>query len=364
MLMTPGPTEVPERVREAMARPIANPDIDPAFLDTYRSLRSDLAAVYGTEKDVVVLGGEGVLGLEAAVASTVASGDRVLCVANGLYGEYFAEFVASQGAEPVLCSFPADDPIDPDAVRGAIEKAARDGEDFAAATFVHCETPTGTINDLEAALGHCREAGVLTIVDAVSSLGGTSVPVGDIDLCIGASQKCFSAPPGLTTLAVSEAAWEHIEATDSRGLYTDLELWRDVAETGEFPYTHLVSNCYGLAETVSMLLEEGLEAVFKRHEASAKRCRELGAGIGLDTDTEEPLCSPTVTAFEVENALAIQGELHEKHDIVVGTGLADREDDLIRIGHMGYNADLERVERTMDALEDVLDDPDDSGTGY
>jgi aspartate aminotransferase-like enzyme len=185
--MTPGPTEVPEQVREAMARPIANPDIDPAFLDTYRSLRSDLAAVYGAEKDVVVLGGEGVLGLEAAVASTVESGDRVLCVANGLYGEYFAEFVASQGGDPTLCSFPADDPIDPDIVRGAIERAARDGEDFAAATFIHCETPTGTINDLDAALGYCREAGVLTIVDAVSSLGGTSVPVGEIDLCIGAS---------------------------------------------------------------------------------------------------------------------------------------------------------------------------------
>jgi aspartate aminotransferase-like enzyme len=157
---------------------------------------------------------------------------------------------------------------------------------------------------------------------------------------------------------VSEAAWERIEETDARGLYTDLEPWRDVAETGDFPYTHLVSDCYGLAEAVSMLREEGLEAVFERHEASAKRCRGLGVGIGLDTDAEEPLCSPTVTAFEVENALAIQGELHEKHDIVVGTGLADREDDLIRIGHMGYKADLERVERTMEAIEDVLNGSD------
>ena len=362
--MTPGPTEIPERVREALARPIANPDVNPAFLDTYRSLTADLAAVYSTEKDIVVLGGEGVLGLETAVASTIESGDRVLCVANGLYGEYFAEFVASQDGDPVLCSFPADEPIDPNAVREAIEKAARDGEAFAAATFVHCETPTGTINDLETVLGHCREAGVLTIVDAVSSLGGAPVPMDETDLCIGASQKCFSAPPGLTTLAVSEAAWERIEATDARGLYTDLEPWRDIETTGEFPYTHLVSNCYGLAEAVSMLREEGLADVFERHEASAKRCRELGAEIGLDTDAEEPLCSPTVTAFEVDGALAIQGVLHEEHDILVGTGLADRENDLLRIGHMGYNADVEHVERTMDALEDVLDGSDDWDTGF
>jgi aspartate aminotransferase-like enzyme len=163
---------------------------------------------------------------------------------------------------------------------------------------------------------------------------------------------------------VSEAAWERVEATEARGLYADLEPWRDVETTGEFPYTHLVSNCYGLAEAVSMLLDEGLEAVYSRHEASAKRCRELGAEIGLDTDAEEPLCSPTVTAFEVDGALAIQRELQAEHDVLVGTGLTDRENDLVRVGHIGYNADVERVERTMDALEDVLDGSDDSGTGH
>lgn len=356
ILMTPGPTEIPEQIREAMARPIANPDVDPAFVDTYRSLTADLASVYETAKDVAVLGGEGVLGLEAAVASVIEPGDRVLCVANGLYGEYFAEFVELHGGEPITCSFPWDEPIDPDAVSEAIDEAKQEGEDVAAATFVHCETPTGTMNDLDEALEHCREAGVLTIVDAVSSLGGAPVPVDEIDLCIGASQKCFSAPPGLTTVAVSDAAWERITGTDTRGFYTDLGLWRDVGETGEFPYTHLVSNCYGLAEAVSIVLDEGLENVFSRHEAAAERCRDLGTEIGLASYPAEARSAPTVTAFEVEEATVVQERLHQEHDILVDTGLADLEDDLIRIGHMGYNADTERVETTMDALESVLDD--------
>ena len=354
--MTPGPTAVPERVREAMARPLVNPDVDPAFLDTYRSLTTDLASVYGTDDDVVVLGGEGVLGLEAAIASVVQAGSRVLCVANGLYGEYFAEFVELYGGEPTICSFPAREPIDPTVVEKEIESAAQEGERFDAATFVHCETPTGTLNHLDAVLKRCREAGMLTIVDAVSSLGGTPVPVGDIDLCIGASQKCFSAPPGLTTVSVSDRAWERIESVDARGFYTDLGLWRGVENSGEFPYTHLESNCYGLAEAVSMVLEEGLGAVYARHEACAERCRKLGREIGLETYPETAQsCSPTVTAFEVEGALAVQEELHEGHDVLVGTGLADREDDIVRIGHMGYGAQVERVEETMGGLESVLD---------
>jgi aspartate aminotransferase-like enzyme len=356
--MTAGPTEVPGRVREAMAHPIANPDVDPAFLDTYRSLSADLASVYGTDDDVTILGGEGVLGLEAAVAPAIEPGDRVLCVANGLYGEFFAEFVESYGGNPTVRSFPPSELIDPDAVGEAIDDARREDEDFAAATFVHCETPTGTTNDLDEALARCREAGVLTIVDAVSSLGGTPVPASEIDLCIGASQKCFSAPPGLTTVAVSDAAWERIAESETRGLYTDLGLWRDVAETGEFPYTHLASNCYGFAEAVSMVLDEGLDNVYSRHEEAARHCRELGAEIGLDTYPSEGLCSPTVTAFAVEDALSVQKRLREEHDILVGTGLADMENDLIRIGHMGYSADVERVGTTMDALGTVLDDSD------
>lgn len=355
--MTPGPTAVPERVREAMARPIANPDVDPAFLETYRSLVDDLARVYGTDHDVCVLGGEGVLGLEAAVASVIEPGDPVLCISNGLYGDYFAEFVELYGGEPVTCSSSYRKAIDAAAIEAQLEAAVDAGREFVAATIVHCETPTGTLNDLDGLLDLLGERGVLTIVDAVSSLGGTPVPTDDVDLCIAASQKCLSAPPGLTTVAVSDAAWNRIEATDTRGFYADLGRWKEVYETGAFPYTHLVSNCYGLAAAAAMLVEEGLDEAFARHEAAAERCRERGAALGLSLYPEdEAISSPTVTAFELEGALDVQRRLHEEHGILVGTGLADLEDDLVRIGHMGHNADVGKVERTMDALADVLEE--------
>jgi len=350
MLLTPGPTEVPESVRDAMAQPIHNPDVEPEFFAFYRDLQVKLARVYGTDDDLLALGGEGILGLEAAVASTVEPGDEVLCLANGVYGKGFADLVESYGGEPVVVSAGHREPL---VVDRAVELLESD--DIVAATMVHCETPTGVLNDLDPVLDLLDDHGVLSIVDAVSSLGGTPVPADRIDICLGASQKCFSSPPGLTTVSVSDDAWDRIEDVDPDSLYTNLLPWRDAADDEWFPYTHLVSNCYALDESLSLLLDEGLDSVFERHERAAARCRERGAEMGLDTVPPADLASPTVTAFEVERSASdLQQRLADDHDVTLATGIGDRADDVLRVGHMGYGADVEKVDMAMDALEQVL----------
>ncbi|MFC4549210.1 MULTISPECIES: pyridoxal-phosphate-dependent aminotransferase family protein [Halorussus] len=363
LLMTPGPTALPPDVREAAGRRISNPDVQAEFATFYDSLLEKLAAVYGTDDDdVAVLAGEGMLGLEASVASLLSEGDEVLCLANGLFGEGFADFVEMHGGDPTVHAVPPEETFDPEAVKSLVE----DGE-FAAATMVHCETPTGVLNELDEVLAILQDAGALTIVDAVSSLGGTPVPVDRIDVCLGASQKCFSSPPGLTTLSVSDRAWAAVEDTDQDTFYTSLEPWRnaaaDAAESasaGEplfLPYTHSVSNLYALEASLDRLLDEGLESVYDRHESVARRCRERGRELGLEPFADdEARSSPTVTAFEVDGrAGELRDRLEADHGVVLATGLGDRADDVLRVGHMGYNADPERVERTMDALEAALD---------
>lgn len=353
MLMTPGPTTVPERVRTAMSRPIHNPDVQREFVEFHRSLTDDLGRVYGTDDDIVLLGGEGVLGLEASLASILDGGEKVLCLSNGLYGESFEDFVESHGGEVVPCSSSYTDPLDVEHAKSLLAS-----HDIEIATMVHCETPTGILNDLDEILALCAAEGVITVVDAVSSLGGTPVPTDDIDICIGASQKCFSSPPGVTMLSVSDDAWDTIHKTEQTSFYTNLAPWEELAdETNEqFPYTHLVSNLYALDESVSMLLEEGLEEVYDRHADAASLCREMGKEIGLSPYPPTERCSPTVTAFEVENsAEAIQSELHDEHGITISTSLSSLADDIIRVGHMGVNADRENVQTTMESLENVLD---------
>ncbi|AXR77294.1 pyridoxal-phosphate-dependent aminotransferase family protein [Natrarchaeobaculum sulfurireducens] len=362
--MTPGPTEVPAAVRDRMAEPTANPDIESSFLECYRSVTDavETIALTGADgdpthpdasRDVVVLGGEGILGLEAAVASLVEPGDRVLCLSNGLYGDGFADFVADYGGEPVTCEVPWRETLDADTVRAMLEDA---DEPFDLATMVHCETPTGTLNDLEPILDVLEAFDVCSVVDAVSSLGGTPVPTDSIDVCLGASQKCFSAPPGLTTCAISDRAWDRIDAVENRSYYLDLEAWRTVVDDEWFPYTHLSANVAGLETALELLLEEGLGSVFDRHERVAARCRDRATDLGLETfPADEADCSPTVTALEVDGRAAeLQQAVLAEHDIVLATGLGDLADDVLRIGHMGHNARDDRVDRTMDALADVL----------
>ena len=227
-----------------------------------------------------------------------------------------------------------------------------DGE-FDVATMVHCETPTGALNDIAPVLERLHDRGVLTVVDAVSSLGGTPVPSERIDINLGASQKAFSSPPGLTTAAVSDRAWEVVEEREPDSLYTNLLPWRDTSEG--FPYTHLGANVAALDESLSMLLEAGLDAVYERHEEAAAHCRERGADLGLDLYTDAERSAPTVTAFHLPGeAKRVQAELETDHDIVLATGLADLADDILRVGHMGYNADVEKVDRVMDALSSVV----------
>ncbi|WP_224335684.1 pyridoxal-phosphate-dependent aminotransferase family protein [Haloprofundus halobius] len=353
MLLTPGPTAVPEPVRRAMAREQPNPDVEERFRVRYEDLTEKLAEVYDTDHDVVVLGGEGILGLEAAIASLVEPGDRVLCISNGLYGDGFVDFVESYGGEPVHVGVEYTEALDVDAVKAILEKSEEMGKPFELATMVHCETPTGTLTNLDPVLDVLDDYGVLSVVDAVSSLGGTPVPTERIDVCLGGSQKCFSAPPGLTTAAISDEAWAAMEARDPPSLYTNFLPWRNVSEG--FPYTHLAANVAALDVAVDLLLEDGLDAVYGRHVAAAEVCRERGAEMGLEPFTDGARPSPTVTAFHVPGrAATLQQRLADEHDVVLSTGLADLADDIIRVGHMGYGADIEKVDRAMDALEVVL----------
>jgi aspartate aminotransferase-like enzyme len=348
MLLTPGPTALPPSVREVMSEELINPDVDPAFADRYDALLEKLATVFGTDDEVVVMGGEGILGLEAAIASTVAPGDRVLCLSNGPYGDGFADFVQSYGGEATVVGADYDDPLPV----ADLERALAD-DDFDLATMVHCETPTGTLNDLGPALDLFDDHDVLTVVDAVSSLGGTPVPTDRIDIALGASQKCFSAPPGLAICSVSDAAWARVEARAPDSLYTNLLPWRDAEQP--YPYTHLTTLVVALSEALDLLLGEGLDAVYDRHREAAAVCLERGRELGLEPFPDPARSSPTVTAFSVPGrATDLQERLRDEADVTLSTGFGDLADDVLRVGHMGYNADVDRVARAMDALADAL----------
>lgn len=351
-LMTPGPTEVPKEIRKSMSKPIQNPDIDEDFFEFYHDLEEKMKKIYRTEDDIIILAGEGMLGLEASIESTVEKGDEVLCLNNGIFGEGLSDIVEDCGGNTTVCNSPMDENLKIENIKALASK-----KEFDIATMVHCETPTGILNNIEPILSILKENDVLTLVDAVSSLGGVEVPIGNIDICMGASQKCFSAPPGLSILSISDQAWQKIEKTKQGPFYTNLKIWKETwLKNEKFPYTHSVSNLYGLNQAADIILKEGLDERITRHKKVSNICRKQGKKLGLETfPKHEENNSPTVTAFKTEKkATKIQKEVKEKEEILIATSLNDLKEKIIRIGHMGHNAREKKVKETLSAIEKFL----------
>ena len=209
-LMTPGPTQVRENIRLARAKECTNPDIDPVFYDFYKETCLKIANLLNTKEDVLILSGEGILGLEAACASLTEANDRVLVIDNGIFGQGFADFVSMYGGEPVVFKGDRTRGIDIKELEAFLEK----DHDFKYATLVHCDTPSGVLNPIDEICPLLKGYNIITVVDSVASMIGEPLFTDkwQVDIALGASQKCISAPPGLTFLSISQDAWEAMEA--------------------------------------------------------------------------------------------------------------------------------------------------------
>ena len=208
-IMTPGPTQVRENVRMARSQICTNPDLDKDFYDFYRDTCLLLSRAMNTENRALILGGEGILGLEAACASLTEPGDRVLVIDNGIFGKGFADFVKIYRGVPVLYTADYHNPIDVAALEAYLEK----DHAFKYATVVHCDTPSGVLNDVEAISRLLDRYGILTVADSVAGMFGEPLDVSSskIDILCGGSQKALSAPPGLTMLWVSDRAFQTMD---------------------------------------------------------------------------------------------------------------------------------------------------------
>ncbi len=354
LIMTPGPTEVSEEVRRAMSRKITNPDLDPEFFDFYLDVSSKLQQVMRTKNDVIIMSGEGILGLESACASLIEPGDRVLVLDNGIFGRGFADFADLYGADVIKWEFPYNKEIDID----KLEEKLIEENDFKFATFVHCETPTGIINNAEKITELLNRYNILSVVDSVSAVGGVPIEVDQwgIDIILGGSQKCLSVPPGLTFMSVSDSAWEAVNNRETavRGYYTNLKLWQNWYEEKYFPYTQAVSDIYALDAALDKWLAD--KEVFQRHSKIAAAVRKAIELSNLSLYAEAGY-SDTVTAIEIPAGISYQ-ELNqlmtESHNVMIAASLGEFEDKLIRIGHMGENCYEEKLYRTLKAFDHSL----------
>ena len=353
-MLTPGPSKVRKNVLEARAIQAGNSDLDPEFYDFYKRTCAKYSHFLNTANPSFLLSGEGILGLEAACASLTEPGDRVLVLDNGIFGRGFADFVRIYGGEPVLFSTDPHAPIAPEALRAFLKKDA----DFRYATLVHCDTPSGVLNDIHALCPILKEYGILTVVDSVSGMFGNPVDArrAKIDILLGGSQKALSCPTGLTMVTVSQDAFRRMEArkTPIASFYANLLALRDYYEKQWFPYTMPACDIHGFARALDNVLEE--PGIFARHARVAAGVREALVAGGLSLYLKDGF-SNTVTAFRVPQGLTdtdILSALLCDHKILLAGAFDVLAHKVIRIGHMGEAANDEDMLAALTALSDVL----------
>lgn len=353
-MMTPGPTMVAPSVMEARSRAFVNPDVDTDFCEDYHKVCVELAGLLHTENEVYILGGEGILALEAACASLTEPGDRVLVIDNGIFGKGFADFVKLYGGEPVLYTSDYHKPVD---VEELADYLAGDHR-FKYATVVHCDTPSGVLNDLSEICPLLKKYGILTVVDAVASMFGEEVMVDDwqIDIVCGGSQKALSAPPGLAFVSVSREAMEAMEGrkTPIASFYCNLLTFKNYYEEKWFPYTMPASDICGLAEAVRLVKEDtGRIARHKKIAGAVRRAVKKG-GLSLYLEYGD---ASTVTVICVPDGLRdtdLISAMKDRYGVLVSGSFDVLAGKVIRLGHMGNNACVEDVAQMLDALEKTL----------
>jgi aspartate aminotransferase-like enzyme len=353
--MVPGPVVVPEAIRRIYLEPYGSGDLETEFVELYTRTQRRLKAIFGTRDDIVIQSGEGMLALWSALKSCLVPGDRVLAVATGVFGYGIGEMAQAIGADVKIVGFSYDETIN-DMAR--IEAAIAEFKPRMI-TAVHCETPSGTLNPLEE-LGRLKHAYRVPLfyVDTVAGAGGVPVLADDwhIDLCLGGSQKCLSAPPDMSFLSVSPRAWEIIDAVGYVG-YDALKPFQHAVENRFFPYTPSWQGVAALYAAAGLLLDEGLENSYNRHDAVARFCRQRLVEMGIDLfPAPGAIPSPTVTAAIIPQGITWQTwdrQLREQGLVVAGSygPLAEK---VFRLGHMGSQADLALVEQAIEAIAGAL----------
>lgn len=359
ILMGPGPSDVSPRVLAALARPTVG-HLDPAFQDLMEEIKAALARLFNAPDHACVpLPAPGTAGMEAALMNLLEPGDRAVIAVNGVFGGRMADMAGRAGAEVVRVEAPWGEPVDVAAVEAALASGPAK-----VLAFVHAETSTGVRSDAAALCALARRHGALSIVDCVTSLGGVPVDASawDADVLYSGTQKCLSAPPGLSPVAFSRRALAAVAArtTPVRNWLLDVSLlmayWG--GEGGRtYHHTAPINALYGLHESLVALFEEGQQAVFVRHarmhEALVAGLEALGLQMLVAPEHRLPQLN-TVRVPEGVDEAAVRARMLERWDLEIGAGLGPLKGQVWRIGLMGASASPWHVRLCLTALADAL----------
>jgi aspartate aminotransferase-like enzyme len=356
-LRIPGPTPLPERVVRSMNRPMID-HRGPEFAAILSEITAGAKRVFKTTNDLLMLTSSGTGGLESAVANLVSPGDEVVAAICGNFGERFGALAAAYGADVVRLEFEWGQPVDPEDLAAVLERHPK----AKVVLLTHNETSTGLTNPLRALARVAHEAGRIVVVDGVSSISSIAIETDawGIDVAVSGSQKGWMAPPGLALVSVSEQAWAQQAKASSPRFYFDWKEAKLWAEKGMTPFTPAIGVVFALQEGLHMIEEEGLDAVYERHERLARSTQAGLKALGFQLYAQDGYRSNTVTSALPPAGLdvaALRSLLNEKYGVVIAGGQGKMSGKLVRVGHLGAVAEGDVVQ-VLWAIEQALEELD------
>jgi len=362
-LMGPGPSEVSARVLAAMARPTIG-HLDPAFLTLMDEIAALLRYAFRTNNDLTFpISAPGSAGMEACLINLLEPGDSAIVCINGVFGGRMKEIVERAGARAIVVEDEWGSPVSP----AKIESALRSSPQVRVVGFVHAETSTGALSDAESICAIAKQYGALTVVDAVTSLGGAPLEVDawHIDAVYSGSQKCLSCPPGLSPVSFSKDAITRIKSrkTPVQSWFLDLSLVADYwLGQGARAYHHTapINSMYALHESLLMLREEGLEKAWTRHRELSGVLQSGLADRGFQFLVDPAHRLPQLVSIRVPNSIPLEAQARRKlrdvFSLEIGAGLGPLAGKIWRIGLMGASATKSNVDACLESLGSLLDE--------
>ena len=358
VLLGPGPSSVHPRVLAAMASPVMG-HLDPAFFQVMDDVCDMLRMVFNTENKMTVpISSTGTGAMETACANVIEPGDEVLICRNGYFGIRLADIAERCGATVHLFDTPWGKAVDSQALRDELKRLPG----LKAVGMVHAETSTGVLSEVKELVEIVHEFGALTIVDAVTSLGGHEMRMDDwgIDICYSATQKCLGAPPGLAPISLSPAAMDVVvkRPTKVQSFYfnlKDLEAYWN--QTRAYHHTSPINMTYALRESLRMMMEEGLDNRIQRHARVAAGFRAGAEALGLTLLAEEGHRLNPLTTVSIPEGIddgKVRRTLLNDYEIEIGGGLGEFAGKAWRVGLMGESARERNVFAVLSALETIL----------
>ncbi len=360
ILMGPGPSDVHPRVLAAMARPTIG-HLDPEFIRMMDDVKRMLQYAFRTKNEMTfVVSAPGSAGMEAAIVNMVEPEDKVVVCINGVFGGRMKSIVERCGGVAVPVEQEWGRAIDPN----ALEDTLKQHPDAKFVAFVHAETSTGALSDAKTLAEIAHRHNCMVIVDAVTSLGGSPLEVDqwELDVVYSGSQKCLSAPPGLSPITFNERAVAHIRnrKTPVQSWFLDVNLlmqyWGGETKRA-YHHTAPINNLYGLHEALVMLEEEGIEQAWKRHAENSTRLQQGLASLGMEYFVPEGERIPQLNAVKIPDGVddaAIRSRLLNEFHLEIGAGLGPMAGKIWRIGLMGAASTTRNVLYCVSALREVL----------